>query len=1079
MATDDAAPFTRLIDERTQQFTGREWVFNAVNDWLSESGGPHVFLLTGRPGTGKTAIAARIVQMHLGPADHSSPSRLSPGCLAYFHFCQAGLDSTLSPLTFVQSMSQALANRYPDFRGALERQGSHQLLISPVLNTGPVAAGAHVTGANIGTVRIEILSGDARPMFDQIIRLPLRSFCQIKPQESVVLLVDALDEALSFNPETNIAQLLRLVRDFPEQVRFLVTSRSNEQRITDLLGGKALVLDLIDNAPAGLDEVKSYATSRLHGLPEPGRAAAAARIAEKSKGNFLYAYHVLNDLIERGDVISDADTRDLPDELEDVYRKFLERESTSNLTLWADVYRLLIGAIAVARGDGLTKSQLIEITGLPEDTATDVLKTLGQYLIGGEETPYRIYHQSFRDFLLTDSKFTVYPADRHVAIARYCQDQCGVNWGRCNDMYALKYAPFHWAQAATASEHQRATRTQALIMLSSNPGYQNRFELKITNLSAIHDYLYRAVEVAALNDRDDMIPWLIKAAQGYVAFRRDYLEAETIVKLAGEGKLDQAEARIRLFADLDEDWQIAARLIIAWLGAENNLSGAKMLRERIPDSSVSAEPLRRLAQRLAAVFDHQSTFPADLQPSLSINVGDLIIAEELVKRIGGQDFNRELLLSVNPSLLASGELPRMMPEMTQQHGYIAALDAPILVGVAREQKVEGTALLDQYIDAHAGYNYVEYRNRSLWFVLQAVIFHHPEQEWVKDRLRRIMAASLTRGGVDFCETLPLTVQLLREEAVKGGARSTFDVWCSEALARADQLKSGRWRGADDSWAHHKRRLTGLMEICELLFHDSRSAGGLLGHIRALPGGFAGYQAPAYLRLADALRACGMNTPGLREKILKEALSSAHRIQDYHLCARITARCNALERWHQQALTGQALALAIRRLAASPSDAEFASEHFIHEPYQYRNEKDPEMLPVANARQAETLERLIEVFQRPAVDFRRLNPLYSLTQILDDKMPLRVPDPGFAPLLAVHFAARVLADESLEEERAALVRALVPISASNPTALDTLLSYLLIANQPDDPELLEHISTEAGGIAFVEPALPMTQVGPRT
>jgi hypothetical protein len=56
------------------------------------------------------------------------------------------------------------------------------------------------------------------------------------------------------------------------------------------------------------------------------------------------------------------------------------------------------------------------------------------------------------------------------------------------------------------------------------------------------------------------------------------------------------------------------------------------------------------------------------------------------------------------------------------------------------------------------------------------------------------------------------------------------------------------------------------------------------------------------------------------------------------------------------------------------------------------------------------------------------------------MRVLVPDPGFAPLLAIHFAARALADDSLDEERGALFRALVPVAASNPTALDTLLSY---------------------------------------
>jgi hypothetical protein len=296
-----------------------------------------------------------------------------------------------------------------------------------------------------------------------------------------------------------------------------------------------------------------------------------------------------------------------------------------------------------------------------------------------------------------------------------------------------------------------------------------------------------------------------------------------------------------------------------------------------------------------------------------------------------------------------------------------------------------------------------------------------------------------------------------------------------AIRGADELQSRS--GADDTWGNHKRRLTGLMEHYELVLHDGPAATALLEHIRRLPGGFAGFQAPAYLRLADALLACGMNVPGLREETIERALRSAHNIQDYHFCARVTARCNALKRWHQGTLGGQELPRTIHRLAASPVDGEFATDHLVHEPYEYRDERDPSILPIADARDAETLEQLVEVFQRPAVEFRRLNPQYGLTQTLDDKTRVRVPDPGFAPLLAIHLAARALTDDSLDEERGALFRALVPIAASNPTALDTLLSYLLFANHPDDPELLEDIVREAGPAIFGDVMRPMAQIGP--
>jgi hypothetical protein len=501
------------------------------------------------------------------------------------------------------------------------------------------------------------------------------------------------------------------------------------------------------------------------------------------------------------------------------------------------------------------------------------------------------------------------------------------------------------------------------------------------------------------------------------------------------------------------------------LGIQRNKTAAEQLRDNVAKNLGVLEPLPLLRDRVSAALDSQPDFPCDTQgDALSLEVG-----QELVRRVSGQEFNRELLGSINPSLMAT---LGFQSEMMNQTGYAANFDGPILVNIDRKH---GTALVDEYIQAHAGYNYVQYRNRSLWMVLHAVLRHHPEQAWVKQRLRHLLVAALSGGGVDFTEMLPLTTLLLSLQAPTGDPRNALDKWCATALADAEVLLNGR--EANDSWGNHKRRLAALMELYQLLFGNASEAGILLKRTLTLPDGFAGFQAPAKLRLTDSIRACRMETPALIDNTLEGALRSAHHIQDYHFCARITARCNALNRWHHVALSGKNLADTIRRLVTSPVDAEFAPDHFVHEPYQYRDDNDPDMLSLHPARQAETLEQLVEVFQRPAVEFRRLNPQYSLTENLGDATRICVPDPGFAPLLAIHLAARVLADDSIEEDRTPLIRSLVPVAVNNPTALDTVLSYLLIAAKPDDPELLEEITTEVGPVSFVHVAAPEPKVGP--
>jgi hypothetical protein len=1051
--------FSSYITERTQFFAGRDWVFEAINHWASAAAGSRTFLLVGGPGTGKTAIAARLAQTSDGTCEVPTANSLVPEWLTYYHFCQAGLDSTLSPLSFVASLSEALANRYATFRDSLLKTAPSQVVINQNVNTAN--AGANVTGAKMS---IEIKTGDARPLFDQIVRIPLKYFCQETPNEPIVVLVDSLDEALTFNTENNITQLLKLVNDFPPQVRFVFTCRSNSERVFNLLGPPTL--DLIADAPPGKDEVEIYGIARLREMADPQRSELAKRVAEKSAGNFLYAFHVLNDLISRGE-LADASAIALPDELDDVYRKFIQREMASNPTKWSDVYRPLLGPIAVALGDGLTRAQLIGITDLAEDTTDDVLKVCAQFLVGGElkAQPYRIYHQSFRDFLLTDDTYSVYPAERHAAIAGYFEKECGLNWTRCDGTYGVRYTPAHWADSATLSKTRRDRRTQSLVTLTSNKSYQSSFETQVGDLPALQEYLHRAVKVAALNDRVEMLPWLIKAARQFGRFRENYLRGESVITLAEQGLIRQAEKRLNLFGDLDEDWKTGARLIIAWLGMDRNKTEAKELRDEAAANLPAGEAFLLLKDRFDAALNNETSFTFDNVKSLGLDVG-----RELVKRVSGQEFDQEMLGSVDPSFIINLGLQSELLS-NAAYGYSSNYDGPVLVQMARVHGDEGTELVDEYIDAHAGYNYIEYRNRSLWMVLHSVLRNHPDQAWVKERLRRLLVGALSGGAVDFEEMLPMTAALLAEKANQRNPRPFADEWLTTALEKAGELQRGRNR--NDSWGNHKRRFTALMELSHLLLSDQNVVEDLKGRISGLPYGFAGFQAPATLRLTDALRVCGQTAS--IEDALENSLRAAHNIQDYHFCAKITARCNALSRWHRKSLTGQSLADTIGRFVALPSDPEFAAEHVVHEPYQHRLD-GPQTLSADNARQAQTLERLVDVFRRPAVEFRRLNPEFGLTDQLAGGTPVVIPDPGLAPLLSIHFAARVLSDNSLTEDRASLIQSLVPSAVNNPTALDTVLSYLLIAVKPDNVQVMEELTKEIGPVVVLDVAPPTAQIG---
>src|SRR5947209_15967061 len=97
--------FSHSITARTQHFTAREWVFKAIDDWLIDTHGPRFFLLEGEPGSGKTAIAARLSQISQGAIAQQSLTALTTSVISAVHFCNARDTLSIDPFAFVNSVA--------------------------------------------------------------------------------------------------------------------------------------------------------------------------------------------------------------------------------------------------------------------------------------------------------------------------------------------------------------------------------------------------------------------------------------------------------------------------------------------------------------------------------------------------------------------------------------------------------------------------------------------------------------------------------------------------------------------------------------------------------------------------------------------------------------------------------------------------------------------------------------------------------------------------------------------------------------------------------------------------------------
>jgi len=437
---------------------------------------------------------------------------------------------------------------------------------------------------------------------------------------------------------------------------------------------------------------------------------------------------------------------------------------------------------------------------------------------------------------------------------------------------------------------------------------------------------------------------------------------------------------------------------------------------------------------------------------------------------GGKGGDPEMLQRiVNDSFLARGL------EMGAPAGYLAAHDAPVLVAFASAYPPDGDRYLRQYVAIHSGYQYVQYRNRSLWIVLDNVL-RHPDPNWIRDMVRELAGTALAGSSLEFREALPLTVLALQAVAGKSGAREALASIRDQAVNEAAQVpdepnaslnvnmltwRAGIGTGAsekgDDSWGAHRRRMAAHAQILARLEGNWERANELLMGAANLKSGFAGFQVPVYMMLAETFLVCNPTRPPIIETILDMSLQAAHNVQDASFCLRMTSRCNAMRQrwWGSLNLRDSA-----RALVDKPRSPELAAHHRIGEDFRHR---EPVSLALPDeVRRADTLAALSNIYHRPIAEIQHMNPGVDTNQSLAPGTLVNMPDPGFATWIAARLSAEMLVDSTpADQERTELLQLLVPIAIPNPTVLDLVLARLLLLIRPADAALLDALERAAG------------------
>ncbi|MEG4294490.1 ATP-binding protein [Microcoleus sp. C2C3] len=336
-----------IIQDRTQDFSGRQFVFAAIAEFLQKNRQGY-FVLEAEPGVGKSSIMAKLVLL------------LKRRCVAHFNSQSQGI---VRAEQFLENACLQLIRgfqlSYPQLPENATRDGNF----------------------------LSRLLGEVSPKLGE---------------KKLILVVDALDE-VELGLQGRGSNVLYLPDVLPDNVYFIVSKQPKTLALPN-----HQVFDLMQYSAESLADVKLYIdklTSNSASIQSwinrqnLQQDQFVAAVAQKSQNNFMYLRYVLND-IDSGKY-SDVTLNDLPGELEGYYEKHWARMEMAVKDRELRRRKLKVIYLLTKTRKPVSCDILADFA---EEDALDVQEVLDdweQFLRRSGDSPpdYSIYHASFQRFL--------------------------------------------------------------------------------------------------------------------------------------------------------------------------------------------------------------------------------------------------------------------------------------------------------------------------------------------------------------------------------------------------------------------------------------------------------------------------------------------------------------------------------------------------------------------------------------------------------------------------------------------------------------------------------------------------------
>ena len=325
----------------SQNFIGREWVFQYIHEWLKGPG--KLLLVTGIPGIGKTAISTYLYQW-------------LPNVLGFYMF-RRNDNEKLSPSRFVTTLAFQIASQIPDYR--------ERILHMDIENT--------------------VKQYNETSLFTRLISEPLSSITPLLCNK--VIIIDGLDEAEQDGCNQIAEFISRCIPYLPNWVKTIVLSRPTSSSLLPF--SEADSLEIEPNSKNNLDDLTSYIRASVDGISEE----RISSIISHSEGSFLYVKHVCQNYSDGEEELM------LPKGMTSFYFKTFSEIFYSNDYVKYRKYLELI----LSSSRPLTKKMLKLVTNSSSYDLNNFISKMGALIRVGNDNTVKLYHTSLSDWLLNEN----------------------------------------------------------------------------------------------------------------------------------------------------------------------------------------------------------------------------------------------------------------------------------------------------------------------------------------------------------------------------------------------------------------------------------------------------------------------------------------------------------------------------------------------------------------------------------------------------------------------------------------------------------------------------------------------------